>query len=313
MILSETIPKLLVWCGVAISRTQALFSVTLGVLLPLCLMKQLKSLAPFSLVGILGMMWTATAMTLRYLDGSYSEGGALLESVPDSLRPDIGTDWSDSILPVLFSTKTFVLISMLSTSCMAHYNAPKFYIELRDRTLPRFYRVVGFSSAISLLIFGVVMTTGYLTFGKNCAGLVLTNYSSKDVLMSIGRICVAVSLVCSYPLAFVGVRDGVLDLVGVKESQRKDGLLNMVTIALLSVITGLACVIRDLRLILAFGGATWGNFVTYPFPVLMFLKCVHDQRRTMKMEVPLAATVGILGLLMGIIGARSAVEMAMGR
>ena len=194
MILSETIPKLLMPLGVAMSRTQALFSITGGVLLPLCLMKSLNALAPFSLVGILGMVWTAMAMAIRYFDGSYRAGGALLGTVPESLQPSFS---SETGLPSIFSSSAFVLISMLSTASMAHYNAPKFYVELRNRTLPRYYKVVGASSAISVLLFCAVTTVGFLTFGQSCSGLVLNNYSSQDGLMSLGRVAVAVSLVCS--------------------------------------------------------------------------------------------------------------------
>ena len=37
----------------------------------------------------------------------------------------------------LFSAPVFVLLSMLSTSFVAHYNAPAFYSELKDATPAR--------------------------------------------------------------------------------------------------------------------------------------------------------------------------------
>ena len=190
MVLADTIPNLLQLVGVTISRTQALFTVTLTALLPLCLLKSLKALAPFSLAGIIGMIWTTVAMAIRYFDKSYTVGGALYDAVPPQLRPS-------SAVTVGPWTNAFVLVSMLSTASMAHYNAPKFYTELQNRTLPRYYTVVGTSAAFSVAIFSVVMTLGYLTFGQSCSGLILNNYAPQDKLMSVGRICVAMSLLCS--------------------------------------------------------------------------------------------------------------------
>jgi amino acid permease len=101
---------------------------------------------------------------------------------------------------------------MLSTAYMAHFNAPKFYTELKNNTVPRYLQVVSSSFSISIGLFAAMASLGFLTFGANCSGLILNNYSTKDTLMSISRIAVALSIVFSYPLAFVGARDGVLDV-----------------------------------------------------------------------------------------------------
>ena len=60
MILSNTIPALASFLNPnwSLSATQGLLGITLVVLLPLCLLKNLKSLAPFSLLGIIGMVYT---------------------------------------------------------------------------------------------------------------------------------------------------------------------------------------------------------------------------------------------------------------
>lgn len=60
-------------------------------------------------------------MVVRFLDGSYAEGGALLEGVGTSLRPAFGSAGFESV----FSPKSLILVCMLSTAYMAHFNAPK--------------------------------------------------------------------------------------------------------------------------------------------------------------------------------------------
>jgi amino acid permease len=117
MVLADTFSSLL---GTA-ERTKVLLGVTVT-LLPLCLLKNLSSLAPFSLVGVLGMAYTALAMSVRYVDGSYAPGGKLLDQVPTILQPSFG----DRGMTSVFSPSSLILVCMLSTAYMAHFNSPKY-------------------------------------------------------------------------------------------------------------------------------------------------------------------------------------------
>jgi amino acid permease len=80
---------------------------------------------------------------------------------------------------------------------MAHFNAPKFYTELKNNTVERFNKVVYISFAIAILLFASITSVGYLTFGAATDGLILNNYSTRDILMNVSRIAVAISLVFS--------------------------------------------------------------------------------------------------------------------
>jgi hypothetical protein len=107
MVLGDTFSVLL---GTA--RNPTLLALTGIVLLPLCLLKNLNALAPFSLVGVLGMGYTAIAMGLRYFDGSYGPQGSLVEDVGESLQPMFGENAD------VFTSKSLILICMLSTAYM---------------------------------------------------------------------------------------------------------------------------------------------------------------------------------------------------
>ncbi|KAG7355537.1 transmembrane amino acid transporter [Nitzschia inconspicua] len=305
MVLADTFSSLL-----ETPRNETLVGVTLLILLPLCLMKNLKSLAPFSLMGVMGMAYTAVAMTVRWIDGSYAmvgetHQGQFISQLPGYLRPKFGNLGMKSV----FSPNALILVCMLSTAYMAHFNAPKFYLELRNNTLPRFNAVVGWSFGISIFLMGFITMVGFLTFGKACDGLVLNNYAGTDVWMGLSRIAVAVSLVFSYPLAFTGCRDGFLDLAKVSMEKRSSGLLNMVTIAILGVLTYLACSLTDVSFVLAFGGATLGNLLTYVYPALMYRAVVAQQnRKGEQLGVSVAMVSAVLGLGMGIIGAGMALR-----
>merc|ERR1712028_188132 len=116
----------------------------------------------------------------------------------------MGNMGADSVL----SPNALILVCMLSTAYMAHFNAPKFYLELKNNTLPRFNSVVKYGFGISIALMGFITMVGFLTFGESCDGLVLNNYAGSDLWMGLSRIAVAISLVFSYPLAFTGCREG---------------------------------------------------------------------------------------------------------
>merc|ERR1712071_156880 len=149
-------------------------------------------------------------------------------------------------------------------------------------------------------------------FGSNANGLILNNYSSQDALAATVRIAVSVSIVFSYPLAFAGFRDGVLDLANVPVEKRDNKLINKMTVPLLSIVTGLALVVKDLGFVLSFGGATLGNALIYIYPFLMFKNAVKNMGDSasdnMKREVKLSAAVAALGSVFAVIGSTMAIK-----
>lgn len=313
MILADTFKQLLATIGFNFSRTNTLLGVTSLVLLPLCLLKNLASLAPFSLLGIIGMVYTAFAMGLRYFGGAYSvPSGVFLPDVAASFQPVFGNIGAAGVV----SPNAFILICMLSTAYMSHFNAPKFYNELKDNTIKRYNILVGSSFAISIVTFITMAAFGFLTFGSASSGVILNNYSNKDALMGLSRVAVAISLVFSYPLAFAGCRDGVMDLAKVPAEKRTNGLLNKLTFGILSVITGLALTLKDVSFVLSFAGATLGNALIYVYPALMFrgaVKKMGDKASAgLKREVKFAMANAALGIGMGTIGAKMALKSVLG-
>lgn len=143
MVLGETFQGLLTAAGIQASRPQTLIGLTLTVILPLCLLKNLAALAPFSLLGIFGMALTVATMGLRCLDGSYGASGKYIQDV--AKLPIFGSK--------VFSSNAIILACMLGTSFMAHFNAPKFYNELENNTIDRFNKLVSVSFGTSIAFF----------------------------------------------------------------------------------------------------------------------------------------------------------------
>jgi amino acid permease len=128
--------------------------------------------------------------------------------------------------------------------------------------------------------------------------LILNNYSTQDIVASLSRIAVAISITFSYPLIFVGCRDGLLDMFGVKD-RSNNTMLNQITLAILGVITIMASQLTDLGLVAAVGGATFGTALVFVYPTIMFLKSQKGKKTAE--NIP-AIVIGVLGLVMGTIG-----------
>lgn len=110
MILADTFRSLFASVEIEITRTFSLVFITLVAILPLCLLKNLDALAPFSAVGTVGILLTALCMGLRYFDGTYDaeQSGKFLPDVPLHYQPVFGTyngAWTGSVL--VFATMAF--------------------------------------------------------------------------------------------------------------------------------------------------------------------------------------------------------------
>ena len=247
-ILSQTLVSLFQTMGLHVSRVECLWIITILAILPLCMLQNLHVLAPFSVAGTLGILWTMIAMNIRYMDGSYQPGGRFFDDVPLSLQPDLSGNrnltWTMHSLP---------FVCMLYESFVMHYNSPRFYVELKNASVLRFGHVVTGSFGISTVIYSIIACTGYLTFGGNSSGYILNNYSPHDPLATSCRLAIAFAILLTYPLAFIGMRDGVLNIFNVPMIKRTGAFMRLVTVGLLGLITLIACFVSDLGRINAVG------------------------------------------------------------
>ena len=157
MILSDTLPTLVgTFTPYTITRTQSLLGVTSVALLPLCLMKSLKALAPFSLVGIIGMIYTSIAMAYRYYDGSYKAGGQFIDSLSTNLAPKFAEASSTKVVDLITNPKIFILVSMLSTAYMVRFfSSSSLLIKLftdKKADIANIYFIILFSLLYTRLI-----------------------------------------------------------------------------------------------------------------------------------------------------------------
>jgi sodium-coupled neutral amino acid transporter 11 len=286
-------------------RSNIILAISAAVLLPLCSMKSLAALAPFSLLGLGGTLYTAVVMAVRYFDGTYSKGGKFFEAMALAARPVFNSKGTTSVL----SSKLFVLVSMLSTSFIAHYNAPAFYNELKDTSMPRFNKVVSYAFVASIVTFVFMMSLGFLTFGGATAGFVLNNYSGSDNLITFARLAIGLALLTGYPFTFSALRDGILDLQKVSGEARSKAFQPL-TLGLLTVITTIALLVKDVGFVVSVSGALFGSALMFVVPAVMNiknLKAIADKAKSQltsnnKLEIAFNWGMIVTGIVMGALG-----------
>jgi len=112
-------------------------------------------------------------------------------------------------------------------------------------------------------------------------------------------------------LVFVGLRDGLLELLKVPKEERTDVKVNNFSYIILGLVTAVAMKMTDISFIMSFGGATLGNALIYVYPAIMLKSTVKnlgdDATTAQKLEVYLAMAFAALGIGMGCIGTKQAI------
>lgn len=192
---------------------------------------------------------------------------------------------------------------MISSAYVAHYNAPKFWTELKDATREKFNTVIASAFSISFVAYSAVMIAGFLTFGGTCQGFILNNYASNDVLATVARVAIGLGIVFGYPLTFSALRDGVTELLGARSLYAKERLFLPLTAALLTLLTVAALTLRDVGFVVSFGGALIGAMLIFTIPALMNLENMRKfPKRFLPMEKALNRGLAGLGVVVAVIG-----------
>jgi len=291
-------------------RTNVIILMTTLVLYPLCSLKSLNALSPFSLLGLGGTLYTALFMAIRYFDGSYAVKGKFFTQLAPALQPSFNKRGGFSV-----NHLTFVLISMLSTSYIAHYNAPRFYNELKDTSMPRFNKVVTLAFGASIATFILMMNLGFLTFGGVTSGFVLNNYAGSDPLASLARLAIGLALLTGYPFTFSALRDGILDLRNATGAEREKQIRPL-TLTLITAITALALLLKDVGYVVSLSGALFGSVLMFVVPALMNISMQRGSSISTtgnKLEIVGNYAMVATGIVMGALGVAISTLREMGR
>lgn len=277
------------------TRQTCMLTVTLTVLVRLCNLSSLAKLAPVSILGVLGTVFTTAFLGWRCpavcASSPYAMPHGRFLATAAAAQPTFST------YSRLHTPAPLLLFAMSCVALMAHFSAGDLYRSLKpsgksttkhhNNNLPadtgatamRKYNLMTIMGYSAVMIFNALaLTFGFLTFGGNCEGVVLNNYSTRDLGASLSRLFVAVSVIGTYPFIISACRSSYLELFGNNKRQQpqnaaaKKAQSSRITNMLLALTTGIALVAKDIGFVVAFNGALMGSTIIYTFPALLFLK-----------------------------------------
>jgi len=260
----------------AATRQAAILAVTLTMLVPLCNLSSLSKLAPISVMGVLGSMFVTAFLGVRC--------PAVCSSSPYAASQSCFNTYNR-----LQSPASLLLFSMACVSFMAHFSTSDLYYSLSkkesssnnknmeattpDETVMKKYNTMtalGYGAV--MILNSLALTFGFLTFGGNCEGVILSNYSSKDLGASLSRLLTAISVIGSYPLVISACRSAYFELFGTEGQKVTKEQKTRVTGMLLALTTMISLCVHDVGFVMSFNGALAGSTIIYTFPALLFLK-----------------------------------------
>jgi len=276
MVLGDVISSLLqgIVPAALAARSTAISLVGAIVLFPLCCLRSFGQLARFSLLGTLATTYVVLFVMKRFFDGSYAPGGVFFNK---AIHPVLDAVGGGGLNP-----NVLILVSILSTAFLVHFNAPQFYDELEPSGTPddskarstkrsRFglVGIAGFSIAAAQ--YALIMVFGFLTFGRATEGNLLLNYAVSDKWAVAARVAIGLSTLFGYPMQFAGLRSGLLEAMGF-DGQLPKVKHRLLTGGLLGGVLLIACLFRDLGRFQAIEGALLAAFLIYIAPPLMAIR-----------------------------------------
>ncbi len=244
------------------TRAQTVLVLTILVLFPLSCLRQLNALRFTSLLSVMGMFYLLWLLIYEYASASSED---LANVTIRWTTPEFGIFRAAPIANVAF---------------IAHYNVPRFYQELQDRTISKFSKAVVISLGMCTGVYLMVGVFGYLRYGEETKSDVLNNLPDDSTVAIVGRLALAGVVLFTYPLAFNSHRASVVALLQVyapKFSTLKPLHFFGLTLVLVAFTFLLGATLKDIGIVLQYKGAVLGGCIGFAFPGWMFLAGVYPR------------------------------------
>ncbi len=241
------------------------------ILYPLCILQDLSAFKAVSAVGLLGHFSAMAVFVIRILDKSYALGGKynpiIAKNIIKAAAPAVAA------VTTSVSSKWFIIASILSYCFQAHYNAPRYYYELKDKDKDplKFTKLTCIAYAFTSLITIGTIALAVNLFGAKSHSFALNSFNVNDPLAFIARLAFGTSVLASFPLVFLAMRDWfvkrLMPFIPNNTREKVAGLL-------LIFICSLATVVKDLGIVTSISGGVLGTSMVFVFPPIMYMRAL---------------------------------------
>ncbi|GAB1226632.1 hypothetical protein ENUP19_0298G0087 [Entamoeba nuttalli] len=240
---------------------------------PLSFSKTLDALKYFSIGAVVCVTYTAIVIVVESFTTYYS--------------PDVKAfviNWS-----------TFRGFPIMTGAFCCHYNVFRFYVELKNRSVMKLTYISIVSTMIAYIAYALVGIFGYKSMGRDVQGNILISYPRNDKFIVWGCIAFCFIMAASFPLVHFAQRS-LLDVM-IFDRWKERGIRRITeSLVLVSFVILVAVAVKDIEIVLAYNGATFGVMIVYVFPAYFAYKLTNGWRKIM------ALIVMILGIIIGIVG-----------
>lgn len=265
VIIGDTIPHVLkvfipqsfqdLALGWILSRNSIIIIFTTCVSYPLSLNRDISKLAKASGFALVGMLTIIVMTVVR--------------------APFVSPALKSETPVVLFNSRVFQGISVISFALVCHHNALFIYNLMKQQNPKKFGQLTHVACLISMACCLVMAINGVLQFGEKTKGNILNNFASDDNWINVARFCFGLNMLTTFPLELFVVRDVIKDILYREELTTKQHVI--ITSVLVFFSMSVSLFTCNLGLILELIGATSASLMAYIIPPLCHLKlCWND-------------------------------------
>ncbi|KAI8080009.1 transmembrane amino acid transporter protein-domain-containing protein [Halteromyces radiatus] len=257
--------------------------------LPLSFLRKLDSLKYTSVVALIAVIYLCAIVVEHYFASDF---------VPPPEESVKMFDWS---------TKFFSHLPVFVFAFTCHQNIFSVYNELADHSQKAVNQTIGVSIGASTFIYELIAILGYLSFGKDVSGNVISEYH-QSLFVAGGRLAIVILVVFSYPLQAHPCRAS-LDKVLAWRTPEARGLkvpplpspfkYFAMTTTILVTSYLVAITVSKLDLVLAFVGSTGSTTISFILPGLFYFK-IHENDPWKPGKVA-AVALAVYGILVMVI------------
>ncbi|XP_034650582.1 putative sodium-coupled neutral amino acid transporter 11 isoform X2 [Drosophila subobscura] len=200
VVVGDTLSKVLVrffpsWgASMGAVRLGVVFFVNVGVVMPLCLYKNVSRLARASFISLACVVFILFAVIIKLMSGDYKV-------------TDTADSWRFANSDIIPATGIMVF------AFMCHHNTFLVYQSMRDATMERWEKVTHISIGFAWTVAALFGIAGYSTFRALSQGDLLENYCWDDDLMNFSRVLFSISILLTFPIECFVSREIVRALV----------------------------------------------------------------------------------------------------
>ncbi|XP_072182746.1 sodium-coupled neutral amino acid symporter 1 [Excalfactoria chinensis] len=274
-------------------------AVTFGIILPLCLLKNLGYLGYTSGFSLSCMVFFLIVVIYKKFQIPCLEPG--LNTTSPILSNSSAHEHMCKPKYVIFNSKTVYALPTIAFAFVCHPSVLPIYSELKDRSQKKMQLVSNISFFAMFVMYFMTAIFGYLTFYENVQSDLLHKYQSKDdILILTVRLAVIVAVILTVPVLFFTVRSSLFELA----RKTKFDLCRhvVVTFVLLVIINLLVIFIPTMKDIFGVVGVTSANMLIFILPSSLYLKITHQDgaKFTQRIWASLFLALGIMFSLVSI-------------